>query len=465
MQVIKTDKGYVSGTIIGEPGKEVSIFRGIPYAAPPVGDLRWKPPQPAAPWNGIRECTRFSAISPQNLMPGMTSDSPLSEDCLYLNVVTPAKKPYEKLPVMVWLHGGGYAMGGGNDRIWNNYHLPQNGVVVVTVTHRLGPIGLVAHPLLSKESRDGVSGNYLFLDIIASLQWIQTNIAAFGGDPQNVTIFGESGGGAKVSIMMSSPFAKGLFHKAICQSGTVLAFDPGKPLAKLEKSGEELFAKLGVSTPEEARQVSWEKILEASRSMLDPPDPGRSMPMSVWDAAIDGWMLPVSPIDAFKSRTINVVPLITCATLGELTGPGPLVMPAIVPAYIKMMEAVNKKNALSFACIFDQVPGNWRKEGCVSAHSIELTYAFGDWDNTTGWWDNISMFMQQCGAKSATPILNGDDRFISEAMMRLWAQFARTGKPSVKGLVDWPAYEKAADQYLLFNKKVTIQPGYSKVAQ
>jgi para-nitrobenzyl esterase len=219
MDAVKTDAGYVSGTIIGEPGKEVSIFRGIPYAAPPVGDLRWKPPQPAAPWEGIRECTQFSAISPQIDIPGMSSGLPLNEDCLYLNVVTPARQPDEKLPVMVWMHGGGYSMGCGNDRIWNNYRLPQYGVVVVTLNHRLGPIGLLAHPALSEESPMGVSGNYLFLDLIASLQWVRENIAAFGGDPDNVTIFGESGGGAKVSIMMLSPLAKGLFHRAICESG------------------------------------------------------------------------------------------------------------------------------------------------------------------------------------------------------------------------------------------------------
>jgi para-nitrobenzyl esterase len=219
VQIIKTDKGYVSGTTIGKPGNEVSIFRGIPFAAPPVGELRWKPPQPAVPWDDIRECTKFSAISPQMEMPGMPSPLPLSEDCLYLNVLTPARQPNEKLPVMVWMHGGGYSVGSGNDRIWNNYRLPQCGVVVVTLNHRLAAFGLLAHPALSKESSKGVSGNYLFLDLIASLQWIQKNIAAFGGDPDNVTIFGESGGGAKVSVMMSSPLAKGLFHRAICESG------------------------------------------------------------------------------------------------------------------------------------------------------------------------------------------------------------------------------------------------------
>ncbi|MGD1118659.1 MAG: carboxylesterase family protein [Dehalococcoidales bacterium] len=465
MQVVKTDKGYVSGAIIGEPGKEVSIFRGIPYAAPPVGDLRWRPPQPVTPWQGIRECTRFSAVCPQTVLPGTTSEFLMSEDCLYLNVITPAKKPKEKLPVMVWMHGGGYTMGGGNDKIWNNYRLPQNGVVVVSLTHRLGPFGLAAHPLLSRESPNGVSGNYLFLDLIESLKWIQKNIAVFGGDPDNVTIFGESGGGAKVSIMMASPMAKGLFHRAICESGTSLALDHGKTLAVLEKHGMELFGKLGVSTLEAARLVPWEQVLEASRTMLDPPNPGRSMPMPVWDAAIEGWMLPVSPLDAFRSGNINAGPFIACATLGELTGPGPLIMPFMIPAYVAMIAAVNKGKAKGYACVFDQVPENWRKEGCVSAHSIELPYVFGDWDDTTGWWRNISGISLQSGAKTTEARLTQSDKFISEAMMQLWAQFAKTGKPSVKGLVDWPAYEKSTDQYLLFNEKVEVKTGYSKIAQ
>jgi para-nitrobenzyl esterase len=465
MQVIKTDKGYISGTVIGEPGKEVSVFRGIPYAAPPVGELRWRPPQPAASWPGIRECTQFSAMSPQTLMPIMSAPLPLSEDCLYLNVVTPARKANEKLPVMVWMHGGGYDMGCGNDKIWNNYRLPQYGVVIVTITHRLGPFGMVAHPELSKESGKGVSGNYLFLDLIAALQWVKTNIAAFGGDPGNVTIFGESGGGAKVSIMMASPFAKGLFHRAICESGTATAILQGMALKKLEDKGEALFEKLNVKTLEEARKVPWQKILEVSQTMVTPPSPGRARPAPAWDAAIDGWMLPQNPVDAFKFGAINAVPLITCANLGELTGPGPLVMPYIIPAYVDMMEAVTKKNAKGYACIFDQVPGQWRKEGGVSAHSTELCYVFGDWDNTTGWWQGIEMFMQTSGAKTKQVVLDASDKFVSESMMQLWAQFARTGNPAVKGLTDWPPYEKTGDKYLYINKKPEVKSGFSKVAQ
>lgn len=463
MQVVKTDKGYVSGTIIGEPGKEVSIFRGIPYAAPPVGDLRWQPPQPAASWAGIRECTQFSAVCPQPVSPNMPP-GPMSEDCLYLNVVTPAKKAGEKLPVMVWMHGGGYTMGSGNDAIWNSYRLPQKGVVMVTVTQRLNVFGLASHPELTAEDPNHASGNYLFLDLIAALQWVQKNIAAFGGDPKNVTIFGESGGGAKVSMMMSSPLAKGLFHRAICESGTATAILQDEPLKKMESNGEKLFAAMGVKTLAEARKLTWQKVLEANQIIEPPMTPGKP-PSFFWGPATDGWLLPQTPGELFKSGNINVVPLITLACLGELTGPGPLVMPQIIPAYVEMMEAVSQKGLNAYACIFDYVPKHWREEGGVSAHSTELTYVFGEIDNSSGWWDSIALFMQTSGAKSREIRLGEPEKAVSEAMMKLWTQFAKTGKPSVKGVIDWPAYDKAGDKYLYINEPLEVKTGFSKVAQ
>ena len=468
IQIVRTDKGFVSGAVIGEPGKEVSIFRGIPFAAPPVGNLRWKPPQPAKPWEGIRECTQMSAISPQVEPPGMVSGFILSEDCLYLNVVTPAREPDEKLPVMVWMHGGGYSSGCGNDRIWNNYRLPQYGVVMVTLNHRLGPIGLFAHPSLSKESPEGVSGNYLFLDLIASLQWIRDNIAAFGGDPDNITIFGESGGGAKVAMMMLSPLAKGLFHRAICESGTVLAILESKPLADLEDSGKMLFEKLGIDSSndplEQVRSLPFSKIVEASQLMEPPRTPG-TPPNFVWDAAVDGWLLPDSPKKLFSSGCSNAVPLIVSANLGELTGPGPLVIPSLIPAYIEMLESVTKQGRNGYACIFDQVPANWRNEGGVSVHSIELPYVFGDWDDSTGWWQSIGMFMQQLGVKTANPELSVEDRNVSETIMTLWTSFAKTSKPSAEGIPDWPEYSIDADVFLNISGTPEVKSGFSKVAQ
>jgi para-nitrobenzyl esterase len=451
MKTVKTNMGYVSGTIIGEPGKKVSIYRGIPFAAPPVGDLRWKRPQPAEPWDGIRECTRFSLISPQPVMGNITGEMPQGEDCLYLNVLTPAKEPDEKLPVLVWMHGGGYSMGSGNDKVWNYHRLPQYGVVVVTLNHRLGPIGLLAHPALSKESSQGISGNYLFLDLIASLEWIQRNIAAFGGDPDNVTIFGESGGGAKVSIMMASPLAKGLFHRAICESGTSTAILQGMKLADIESTGEKLFKKLGISSTknalEEARKIPFER------------------PSFIWDASIDGHVIPISPVESFSTASINAVSLIVTANLGELTGPGPLVMPFIIPAYVDMLEAVIQKGYSGYACIFDQVPAGWKKEGCVSVHSIELPYVFGDWDDSTGWWKSVGMLAQESGAKTMNPGLTGHDRTVSEAMMSLWSSFAKTGNPQAEGVPDWPEYSAKSDKYLYIGEKLEVKSDFSKVAQ
>jgi para-nitrobenzyl esterase len=466
MQIVKTDKGRVSGITSGESGMEVSIFRGIPFAAPPLGDLRWKPPQPAEPWEGIRECNQFSAISPQIEMPGMVSGFPISEDCLYLNVLTPARQPDEKLPVMVWMHGGAYNMGCGNDKIWNNTRLPQYGVVVVTLNHRLGPIGLLAHPALSKESPEHASSNYLFLDLIASLEWIQRNIAAFGGDPDNVTIFGESGGGAKVSVMMTSPLAKGLFHRAICESGVAAGFFPGIPLAEMENRGETLFKKLGISPRgnvlKQARSISSEKILQVSQSMEMPLKPGADL-KPLWDAAVDGWVLPQSPPDSFKSGSCNAVSLITVANLGELLGPGPLVIPWLVPAYVGMMEAVTKQGHNGYACIFDQVPAGWKKEGCGSFHSIELPYVFGDWDNSTGWWKSMHTLIHQSGIKKEDPGLDMTDKKVSEAVMGLWTEFARTGNPKAPGVPDWPSYTPTSDSYLYINKTAEVKTGYSKI--
>ena len=468
MQVVKTDKGYVSGAVIGEPGKEISIFRGIPYAAPPVGQLRWKPPQPAVPWEGILECTQMCSISPQAEPAGMSSGFLLNEDCLYLNVLTPARQPDEKLPVLVWMHGGGYAMGCGNDKIWNNSRLPRYGAVVVTLNHRLGPIGLVAHPSLSKESPEGVSGNYLFLDLIASLKWIRANIAAFGGDPGNVTIFGESGGGAKVSVMMTSPLAKGLFHRAICESGTALAILGSKPLADIESSGIKLFEKLGIDSTdnplEQARSLPFSKIIEASQSMETPRTPERP-PSFVWDAAVDGWLLPDSPENVFKSDNCNAVPLIVTANLGELTGPGMLVMPYIIPAYVEMLQAVSRQGKNGYACIFDQVPAAWKKAGAVSVHSIELPYVFGDWDNSTGWWKSVAMLASQPGNKLPEPDLNKTDRYVSETMMEFWATFAKDGKPSAKDVSEWPEYTDTTDQYMNVHDKFEVKTGFSNVAQ
>jgi para-nitrobenzyl esterase len=201
-----------SGPVSGKAEDGIRVFLGIPYAAPPVGKLRWKPPAEVASWTEVRKTVEFGPSCPQ---PNEKAGSVYSEDCLYLNVWSPASKPGEKLPVMVWIHGGAFNFGSTSLAEYNGKNLAEKGVVVVTLNYRLGPLGFLAHPLLSGESPNGVSGNYGLLDQIAALKWVQKNIAAFGGDPGRVTIFGQSAGSRSVSLHMISPLSVGLFHRAI----------------------------------------------------------------------------------------------------------------------------------------------------------------------------------------------------------------------------------------------------------
>lgn len=466
---LKIDTGYISGFLMGDIDNPVKTYRGIPYAAQPVGDLRWKAPQPAASWDEIRPCTEFSKTPPQTAMPGLSLPStPQSEDCLYLNVMTPAKTVGEALPVMVWMHGGGYSFGSGNDLLSNLYRLPQQGVVVVTVTMRLNTFGLLAHPLLTAESPNKSSGNYMFLDMIAALKWVKRNISVFGGNPDNVTIFGESGGGAKVSTLMASPLAKGLFHRAICESGTSIGgFSMGQELKVLEELGIKLFAQLGVDGSDNplkaARALPFEKILEAGEAMMKELQGDRNS-IGLDDSAIDGWFLPKSPTELFKSGEYNAVPLITVANLGEITGPGGLLLPQLIPAYVEMLEYQNKAGAKGYAAIFDQVPSKWRAQGAVSTHAMEVLYVFGDYDDRTGWWPFMHNLAKDSGAKDPNdPGITEADRRVSEAMMKMWTQFARTGDPNVSGFIQWPAYNKENDEYMYIADPLEIKIGFSKI--
>src|SRR5579871_4177802 len=233
------------GLISGIPGKnpEIRVYRGIPFAMPPVGNLRWKAPQPPASWPGVRAASEEPHACWQTPYPAAAALyqaklPPLSEDCLYLNIWTPAKSTKDRLPVMVWIHGGGFTRGFSGTSSYNGEVLARKGAVIVTVNYRLGIFGFFAHPELSAESGHHASGNYALLDQIAALQWVQKNIAAFGGDTSRVTIFGESAGSWAVNALMASPLASGLFQRAIGESGGL--FSPMKTLVEAEKEGEKL---------------------------------------------------------------------------------------------------------------------------------------------------------------------------------------------------------------------------------
>jgi para-nitrobenzyl esterase len=465
---IRLNTGCISGFETSQNGQVIHAYRGILYAAPPVGDLRWKPPQPAASWSGVRECKEFSIQAAQ--YPDIhASDKlqalPSSEDCLYLNVMTPAKKATDKLPVIVWFHGGGTRYGNGNLPISNSFGLPGNGVILVTVNSRLGIFGLFAHSLISLESPRHVSGNYLFLDLIASLKWVKQNIGAFGGDPDNVTIMGQSGGGLKVAALIASPLANGLFQRAIIQSG-------GKdfeatPLKEMEEYGEKIFVRLGVDKDKDplaaARAISWEKIVEEEQALNVELGPEHIF-MGPWGLVQDGWFLPDSIFNMFQTCKRNEVPYLVVSDMGELTGPGLVIADQMIANYLVMLKASDKAHSRGYAAVFDRVPDNWREEGCVAAHGMELHYMFGSLDVAEAWAAHYDGFTYS-GAKSPAPTISGIDRKISDAMVHVWTQFARTGDPSVKGLVEWPAWDKVRDQYLYISEALEIKSGYSDLAK
>ena len=251
--LVETEAGQIEGTI--ENG--IKVFRGIPYAAPPVGDLRWKEPQPVEPWDGVRQTVEFGPACPQ------PQNLPQAEDCLYLNIWTPANYASEKLPVMVWIHGGGFSMGAPLESTYFGEKLTQEGVIYVSVAYRLGVLGFLAHPELTAESPNKVSGNYGLLDMIAALKWVNRNISAFGGDPEKVTIFGESAGGAAVSILCASPLTKDLFRGAICQSGGNFSpVDSGSVLAGAENAGVDFMKRMGADSIEELRAMQPEDFFK-----------------------------------------------------------------------------------------------------------------------------------------------------------------------------------------------------------
>lgn len=470
---IKLDSGYVSGTTVGDPGKEVRVYRSIPYAAPPVGELRWKPPQPVAAWPGIREATVYGNMCPQNRASWVSGN--VGEDCLTLNVFTPAKRTDEKLPVMVWFHGGGYAVGSANSPPYTWPALPQHGVVMVGVNHRLGPIGLLALPQLSAESPEGVSGNYLFQDLIASLEWIQTNIAAFGGDPNNVTLFGESGGGGKTDAMVASPLAKGLFQHAILESGANSEGTGVRSVTTLEDGealGQQLVAQLGIPDDENAlaalRALPYERILETATAMSE--ELNASMPaaegVGVLDnLMVDGWLMPDTPANIYRAGEQNDVSLLTCTNLGELIAENTVIkLPFLIDAYTLRLDAVGKAGNGAYAALFSQVPSEWKKDGVLAFHGLELPYVFGMMaviPNSIFY----NAFAEPSGAQQQDPGLTDDDMQVSEAMMSMWAQYARTGNPTVEGLIEWPRWDTSGDQYLDIAWPLEVKSGYSKLVE
>jgi len=295
-----------SGVVEGKDDGKVKSFVGIPYAAPPIGDLRWKEPQPIAKWSGVKKATEFGFHCMQgNVFGDMVFHDPgASEDCLTLNVWVPDKHADPKMSVMVWIYGGGFVAGTTSEARQDGYHLAQQGVIVVSMNYRLGIFGFFVHPELAKESGHSSAGNYGLLDQLAALKWVHDNIAAFGGDPGSVTIFGESAGSFSVSAQMASPLAKGLFQKAIGESGGAFSRG-GLPFesmsARAEKDAKLLKDKLGASTLAELRAIPAEKLVQTFGSRPD---------AFAFGPDVDGYFLPESVPAIFAAGKQNDVALI-----------------------------------------------------------------------------------------------------------------------------------------------------------
>lgn len=423
--VVRTKLGPVRGESVTDSGSTALIFKGIPYAAPPVGPLRWKAPQPAKAWTETRDGTQWPNRCPQGSS-NMGVSAPISEDCLYLNVVTTSTTG-AKRPVMVFYHGGGLTSGTGNSTTYNHPKLPNQGVVVVTVNSRLGPFGYMAHPALAAEGRG--SGNYGTLDINASLQWVRDNIAAFGGDPGNVTIFGESGGGTKVISQLATPLSRGLFHRAIVESGSALV-TAGRATTKetAEGRGVALQQALGAKDLAAMRAAKWEDVLAAGNTSK-----------FMASIAVDGDVIPAPVHELFAQGKQNKVPLIVGANTGEGS------LRSDVPEMVNLHSAAGNP---TWVYNFSQLPLTWRNEkGCVAFHGLELAYVFGAIPNglTSPTTQGLA---RGGGCTPKAPEHDAADVKVADQASRIWAQFAKTGNPSVPGLIDWPRYTKANNAYL-----------------
>lgn len=313
--IVTTLNGKVSGIRKGE----LSIFKGIPFAAPPVGDLRWKAPQPVVNWPGVKACDKFSA-SPMQPTPVPFSmwteefiapPKPLSEDCLYLNIWTKGKSKKDKLPVFVWIYGGGFTSGSAACAVYDGEEMAKQGIVFVSINYRVGVFGFLAHPELTRESGKRASGNYGLMDQLEALRWIQKNISAFGGDPNNVTIAGQSAGSFSINALVASPLGKGLFHKAIAQSGGFLGSATlGRRLSEAEESGVVFAAKAQVKSLKELRALPDTVIQQAAAKM----------PWGSFSPVFEEYVLPTQILKHFREGKHNDVPLLT----GWVTGDGML---------------------------------------------------------------------------------------------------------------------------------------------
>ncbi len=486
--------GRVQGT---EAAAGVIAYKGIPFAAPPVGGLRWRPPAPVVAWEGVRDAGRAGSICVQ----AGGRDVEQSEDCLFLNVWAPAETR-EPRPVLYWIHGGGYTGGSGSTAIYDGARLAAEGAVVVTINYRLNVFGFLAHAALSAESPHGASGNYGLLDMVAGLEWVRDNIAAFGGDPDRVTIFGESAGGGAVMSVMVMPQSKGLFHRAIAQSNWIHGWDRplqggAADLTPAEAQGTAIGAALGAGDLDPAAALAAMRAASAD-AVLEAAGAGAGSPFlrtgHVWAPNVDGWAIPDDPLAMYAGGRQHDVPLV----VGMNGNEGSLMTRGFpldgVDAFAAHVESVYPDLAGDLLAHYDvttetvrdgldhlihdlyfagpvraharhqsavapvwmyhftRVPPTPWGETLGAHHAAELVYVFGTLTTS-----------DEGGERplGLTPV--GDytevDAKLSETMRAYWIRFAATGDPNGPGLPAWPAYRPASDRYLELGAAVSVGEG------
>ena len=475
----KIDTGIVEGI----PGwnQAVTIFRGIPYGAPPVGDLRWKAPQPVEPWEGVRQCYKFGNISYQERRPSEGGDDiigrefycldwPRDEDCLYLNVWTPAKSADEKLPVGVYFHGGGWGQGYGHLNCYDGEGFAKRGIITVTINHRLGIFGFLAHEELQAEDTENHStGNYGVMDLIAALKWVKRNIAAFGGDPDQVTIFGQSGGGSKVATMLASPLSQGLISGAIMQSGGGISRSMSEGgLADAIKLSKDVLAAGGYHNIAEARQASQEDLLEACRKYTESMKHDGFLPLGApmirFGPVVDGYVFPESTAAIFCSGKFQDVPVMCGSTESEFVKPDAQ-LPDRETALAQMANQFGKDHAEeALAAIkFDDEDKStaldyYRRLSLMTGGMFSGALAFARNQSKIGhkpayhYYITLTppgaanahhsvehQFVFQTLLKSSRPY-TGKDYDLSNQMANYWANFIKTGDPNGDGNPEWTPY-------------------------
>ena len=466
LSTVRTENGMVSGVLSDTAG--VEVFKGIPYASAPVGSLRWRPPQPHKNWDGVLKADHFCDNCMQTSLEGQSNpksvwtkpflipNDSLSEDCLYLNIWTGAKSSSEKRPVIVWIHGGGFQSGSGSVPLYNGSAMAKKGVVFVTINYRLGLFGFLALPELSRESVHNASGNYGLLDQIAALRWVKNNIAAFGGDPNNVTIDGQSAGAFSINYLVASPLSKGLFQRAIAESGASLVsnyMNQNLDLKKAEQKGQKFMEKADANSLKELRQIPADSLINIGGS---------------FNPNIDGYVLPEKISKIFEQGKQNDVPTLTGWNVDEGTAFSIFSKPMDAAAFRKQAQQIYGDQADQFLKLY---PAQTDKEASSSQYDLTRDLLFAVQNYT---WAN----MQTKTGKSKVYLYTFDrkvpangkmsffgafhsgeiayaldnlkylnrpwkpvDRKLARIMSSYWVNFAKTGNPNGDGLPEWPAYQ------------------------